>query len=91
MRAGGASCNARVAFCVIRAEVVMGRVLASIFVLGLALLIGGLIVAVPPIGPILVLAGAALFAVVVVGVFALAWRTKGWSWLPWREPGRNDR
>ena len=69
----------------------MGRVLASVFVAGLVLFFCGLIVTVPPIGPILVLAAATLSTVVVVAVFALAWRTKGWSWPPWRNPERDDR
>ncbi len=69
----------------------MGRVLASTFVICLAVLAVGLvIVTVAPTSPVvvpLVIAPFVGFAAIVCVVFARAWRTKGWSI---RHPGRFD-
>lgn len=69
----------------------MGRRLAVMFVIGVALVLGSVIVtnAAPsswlPVP--LFIVGVILFGIIIWAVFVSAWRTKGWSI---RHPGREE-
>lgn len=64
----------------------MSRVLAWTFVVGLALLAIGMATPSSSFGVAMVLVAILLFAAIAIAVFGMAWRTKGWSWPPWRDP-----
>lgn len=69
----------------------MGRVLALLFAIGLGALLLGMIIGGGPLAAAFVIVAGILLAVVVVGIYVGAWRTKGWEWPPWRDTGRDDR